>query len=159
MNDEPAATASALFADARRELADLPRDGLAEQRRSRWRGERVVRVGTAWRVGVLLIDDDAVYEVRDIVRAGDPGRRGYTADSARQRAGLRLQALRGGFTEGDVVHFGWTPIDVAAVDAGGVSGPLAMRDGEPVVRWSRHSGYVSLDGYLREAIVLLRRGE
>lgn len=62
-------------------------------------------------------------------------------------------ALRGGFGEGDVVHVGWSVIDVAAVDAGGVSGPLALQDGVPMVRWSG-SSYRPLEAYLQEQIEL-----
>lgn len=149
-------TASALFDTARGELADVPQEGLGQYKRSRWRGERIVRVGAAWHIGVLLIADDAVFSVGEVLRAGDPGRRGYTAESARQRAALRLMAVRGGFGEGEVVHLGWQTIDVDAVDAGGASGPLALRDGVVSVRWAPGGGFQPLAGYLRERIDLLR---
>ncbi|GAA1543195.1 hypothetical protein HD600_000711 [Microbacterium ginsengiterrae] len=151
-------TCAELFAAARTALAGIPQEGLGEERSSRWRGERIVRAGSAWHVGVLLITDDAVLATGEVLRAADPGRRGYTAESARARAQRRQLALRGGFAEGEVVHVGWSVIDVDAVDAGGESGPLSMRDGVPSVRWSKADAHVPLAGYLRERIELLRSG-
>lgn len=148
--------ASGLFAEARAALADAPREGLGEERQSRWRGRRIVRVGAAWHLGVLLLTDTQVFATAEVLRAADPGRRGYTAESARERAARREEALRGGFHEGEVVHVGWTVIDVPVVDAGGASGPLAVVDGVPSVRWSSAGGFMPLDAYLRERVALLR---
>lgn len=149
-------SAAGLLAAARAELVDVPKEGLGEERSSRWRGERIVRVGEAWHIGVLLLTDEHVLTTAEVLRAADPGRRGYTAESARARAARRQLALRGGFDEGDVVHIGWSVIDVDAVDAGGSSGPLALRDGVPSVRWSGAGAYMPLEAYLRERIDLLR---
>jgi len=149
-------TASDLLASARAMLAGVPKEGLGEERSSRWRGERIVRVGEAWHIGVLLLTDDRVLATAEVLRAADPGRRGYTAESARARAARRQLALRGGFDEGDVVHVGWSVIDVDAVDAGGSSGPVASIDGIPQVRWSKAGAYMPLEAYLRERIDLMR---
>lgn len=149
-------TASELLAAAVRDLAGLPTEGLGEQRDSRWRGARIVRVGEAWHLGVLLLTDTRVLATAEVLRAADPGRRGYTAESARERAERRALALRGGFAEGEVAHVGWSVIDVAAVDAGGASGPLASIDGVPSVHWSSAGGWMPLEAYLRERIELLR---
>ncbi len=149
-------TASDLLASARAMLAGVPKEGLGEERSSRWRGERIVRVGEAWHIGVLLLTDDRVLATAEVLRAADPGRRGYTAESARARAARRQLALRGGFDEGDVVHVGWSVIDVAAVDGGGSSGPVASIDGIPQVRWSKAGAYMPLEAYLRERIDLIR---
>lgn len=138
---------------ARAALSAVPKDGLGEERSSRWRGQRIVRVGEAWHVGVLLLADDRVLATGEILRAADPGRRGYAAESARERAARRQMALRGGFHEGDVVHVGWSVIDVAEVEAGGASGPLALQDSVAVVRWSGRS-YRPLEAYLQEQIAL-----
>src|SRR5690606_2068065 len=108
--------------------------------------------------GVLLLTEERTLATAEVLRAGDPGRRGYTAESARARAARREQALRGGFREGEVVHVGWSPVDVAAVDAGGESGPLAGRGGLVTVRWSAAGEHMPLEEYLRERIALLRRG-
>lgn len=148
-------TASDLLAQAARDLAGAPREGLGEQRESRWRGRRIVPVGSAWHLGVLLLTETKVLSTAEVLRAADPGRRGYTAESARARAERRAEALRGGFGEGDVVHVGWSVIDIAAVDAGGSSGPLGMIDGVPSVRWSAAGGFMPLADYLRERVPLL----
>ena len=129
-------SASALLHDARRQLAGVPKEGLGEEKHSRFRGDRIVRIGEAWHVGVLLLTDDAALATAEVLRAADAGRRGYTAESARVRAARREWALRGGFDEGEVAHVGWSVIDVDAVDAGGSSGPLAMVDGVVQVKWS-----------------------
>ena len=149
-------TASALLTEAVQALTGLPKEGLGEDRDSRWRGRRIVRVGEAWHLGVLLLTETHALATAEVLRAADPGRRGYTAESARERAERRALALRGGFAEGDVVHIGWSVIDVDAVDAGGASGPLASVDGVPSVRWSTAVGWMPLEAYLRERVELLR---
>jgi hypothetical protein len=149
-------TASALITQARESLQGIAKEGLGEERSSRWRGERILRVGEAWHIGVLLITEDHVLATGEVIRAADAGRRGYTAESARERAVRRQEALRGGFEEGEVAHVGWSVIDVDAVDAGGASGPLAMLDGVPSIRWSTAGGYMPLEAYLRERLELMR---
>lgn len=155
-------SAAELLAGARASLAGIPKEGLGEERSSRWRGERIVRIGEAWHVGVLLLTDERVLATAEVLRAADPGRRGYPAESARARAARRQMALRGGFREGEVVHIGWSEIDMDAVDAGGSSGPLALRDGVVSVRWSGPStgsgtGMRPLEAYLREQVDLMRK--
>jgi hypothetical protein len=149
-------TTVSLLDDARRRLVGAPRESLGLLRTSRWRGDRIVRAGRGWHLGVLLLTDDAVLETGEILRAAEEVRRGYTADSARARAERRAQARRGGFAEGEVLHIGWQVLDAAAVDAGAASGPLALLDGEPGVRWSSGGGLVALAGYLDEKIGMLR---
>lgn len=144
-----------LLCDARTRLAGAPRESLGRQRTSRWRADRIVRAGSAWHLGVLLLTDDSVLSTAEILRAAESVRRGYTAESARDRAERRAQARRGGFAEGEVVHVGWEVLDVAAVDAGGASGPLETVDGVPSVRWSPGGALVPLRGYLDERIALL----
>lgn len=149
-------TTAALLDAARARLAGAPMEGLGEEKSSRWRGERIVKIGRAWHVGVLLLTDDHALATGEVLRAADAGRRGYTAESARVRAERREMALRGGFDEGEVAHVGWSVIDVAAVDAGGSSGPLALIDGVPSVQWSP-GAYRPLQAYLDEQIDLMRR--
>lgn len=138
-------------------LRGAPTEALGEERETRWRGHRIVRVGEAWHLGVLLLTETHALATAEVLRAADPGRRGYTAESARDRAERRALALRGGFAEGEVVHVGWREIDVSAVDAGGSSGPLALIDGVPSVRWSSAGGFMPLEAYLRERLELLGR--
>ncbi|MGB3730331.1 glutaminase [Microbacterium sp.] len=149
-------TTVSLLEDARRRLADAPREGLGTLRTSRWRKERIVRAGEAWHLGVLLLTDDGVLATGEILRASEEVRRGYTAIASRARAERRAAAFRGGFAEGEIVHLGWQELDAAAVDAGAAVGPLLLQGGEPAVRWSNTGVPVPLAGYLDEKIALLR---
>lgn len=151
-------TAAELFEDARRRLTDVTQEGLGLERSSRWRGQRIVRAGRAWHLGVLLLTDDRVLVTGEILRAAAPVRRGYTAESARARADRRAQARKGGFAEGEVVHVGWQELDLDAVDSGGASGPLALVDGVPHLRWAPGAAFVPLAAYLDERIALARGG-
>ncbi|WP_203136438.1 glutaminase [Microbacterium sp. JZ31] len=150
-----------LFAGARARLAAAPREALgeiAEPGRIRallGAGPRIVRVGSAWRVGVLLIDDAAVFEEGEVLRAADPGRRGYAAESARRRAELRAMALRGGFAEGETVHIGWRRLDLDALAAGASSGPLTWDGDRLAIRWTPAGALMPLSAYLSERISLL----
>ncbi len=151
---------SALFADARDRLAGLPREQLGELVEPRRvlgvrRAPRIAPRDQAWHLGVLLVADEHVSATGEIVRSREEARRGFTAESQRDRAALQAAAFRGGFAEGIAVHVGWRVLDLAAVDAGGSSGPLAMIDGVPHVRWSAAAGFVPLAGYLDERIGLL----
>ncbi len=145
---------------ARRRLADagVPLDALgayATPGRIFRRAPRVRRVGAAWRLGVLLLAEDGrVLSVGEVVRATDPGRRGYAAESARDRAEQRAAALRGDFAEGEVVHVGWHEVDLDAVAAGAASGPLSGRDGTVAVRWSAAGGFMPLEAYLADRVAL-----
>lgn len=142
----------------RLEAGGVPTEALGEDaRRGRLlrRAPRLRRVGAAWRLGVLLLADDGrTLAVGEVVRAADPGRRGYTAESARQRAEQRAAAVRGDFEEGEIVHVGWTEIDVDAVGAGTASGPLLIRDGVPVVRWSAAGAVMPLADFLEDRVAL-----
>lgn len=153
---EPDASLAMLLDRARAALSGLPQEALGREKTSRWRAPRIVRAGSAWHVGVLLIADDAVFATAEVLRAAAPVRRGYVAESARARAERRAEASRGGFADGETVHVGWTPIDVAAVTAGGSSGPLALADGVPSVRWSASGALMPLAAYLEDRIALLR---
>jgi hypothetical protein len=149
-----------MLRDARARLSGAPREALGELQTGRRtlgipRAPRVLRRGAAWHVGVLLLTDDALLATGDIVRAREEARRGFTAESQRQRAEIAAAARRGGFAEGEPVHLGWAEIDVDQVAAGAASGPLTMRDGVPVVRWSAAGGYLPLAAYLDERIELL----
>lgn len=149
-----------LFADARSRLVGAPREALGEYVVPRRvlgvaRAPRIVPVGDAWHLGVLLLGDDEVMATGEVTRAVDPGRRGFAAESARHRAELRAAALRGGFSGGESVHFGWSVIDLDALGRGEASGPLRLVDGEPMVRWSTAGGMAPLGRYLDERIELL----
>ncbi|KRB38458.1 hypothetical protein [Microbacterium sp. Root180] len=153
-------TTSALLDSARARLADAPREGLGELVESRrilglGRAPRIVPRGSGWHLGVLLLTDDAVLATGEILRARTEARRGYTAESQRLRAELAAAARRGGFDEAAIVHIGWRMLQPDAVDRGEASGPLALVDGVPSVRWSASGGFVPLERYLDERIELL----
>ena len=150
-------TTAALLGAARARLAGVPQEGLGREKRSRWRSLRIVPAGTAWHVGVLLLTEDRAFATAEILRAAEHVRRGYAAESARARADRREQARRGGFAEGAIVHVGWVEIDVAAVDAGAASGPLALLDGVPSVKWGAADAYMPLAAYLDERLGLMGR--
>jgi hypothetical protein len=150
-----------LVTAARRRLeeADAPLEALGEhapQGRVIRRAPRIRPVGSAWRLGVLLMTPDGdLLEVGDVVRAATEARRGYAAESARARAVERGAAVRGGFREGETVHVGWRRIDLDAVDRGEASGPLEVVDGVVMVRWAPAGGLVPLEVYLPDRIALL----
>ncbi|WP_431778918.1 glutaminase [Microbacterium aurantiacum] len=153
-----------LFDRARERLAPIPRDGLGELIIPKrflgvGRAPRIVPRGEAWHVGTLLIGDAGgdveVAAVGDILRSRAEVRRGFTAEAQRERAALQAAAFRGGFAEGATLHIDYIPIDLAAVEAGGASGPLAMRDGIPSIRWSAAGGWMPLETYLSDRIGLL----
>lgn len=94
-------------------------------------------LGRVWRLGVLLLArDGGLLATGAITRAVEPGHPGHVAVSAEQRREVRAAAYRGPFTEGETVNYDAEPIDLdpAALRAG--SGPLLLRDGRLLVRWS-----------------------
>lgn len=143
--------------------AGCPPDGLGayEPPRRRLFGTRparIIRVGSGWRLGVLVVaSDGAVFSGGSTLRAHvPPPVKGYTADSARERDELRHCAIRGGFAEGETVHWALEPVVAEAVGAS--TSPLALRDGRLVVRWAPRApiaGAPSLEAYLAERAGLL----
>ncbi|RWZ51513.1 hypothetical protein ELQ90_05210 [Labedella phragmitis] len=117
----------------------------------------MVPVGRAWRLGVLLIDaDGAAFATGSTTRAVDPGRRGYTSESARDRAEYRAAAARGRFPEGETVNFGWRALDLDDASLRASSGPIVVVDGVPVVRWGQGSAIPTpLRDYLDDRVGLL----
>lgn len=149
-----------LLRGARVRLAGVPREALGAAREPRRmlgfaRAPRIVAAGEAWRLGVLLLTDDAVLATGEILRSREPVPRGYAAQSQRERAERAEAAFRGGFPAGAVVHVGWMPLELAVLDRGDTTGPLAVADGTPVIRWSRTAGLTPLASYLDERISLV----
>ena len=146
-------------ARARLRVADAPRERLGEVVRPRvlagLSAPKIVPRGNVWRLGVLLIGERDVYAAGNVVRAGDPGRRGFASDAARARAEVAAAATRGGFADGETVHLDWTALDLSALGRGEPSGPLALLGSTPGIRWSPAAGLVPLAGYLDERIALL----
>jgi hypothetical protein len=122
--------------------------------------EPVLRpLGRVWRLGVLLLGDDGtLFATGSLVRATPPGRPQYQSVSAETRRAFRAAAQRGHFSEGETVNFDAVPLELTAEALRAGAGPLFVRDGVPLVRWSASapdSGARELRGYLRERADLL----
>ncbi|KAA9089053.1 glutaminase [Microbacterium radiodurans] len=148
-----------VIAAARAGLGGVPRVRLGVRQEGRrilgfGRALRIVPVGEAWHLGVLLIGDDEVYATGEILRARAEAIRGYTAESQRARSERAAAAVRGGFAEGEAVHLDWSPVDLDAVAAGGSSGPLSLDDGVVTVAFAA-GARMPLAAYLDDRIALL----
>lgn len=157
MDDRDAET---LISEVRERLRGAPRVVLGELVVPRrfagfGRSPRIEPRAEAWHLGALLIGDEVAYATGAVIRAREEVRRGYTAQSQAARAELAAAAWRGGFPEGAVVHVDWQPIDFEAAAGGVASGPLVVRDGMPLIRWSAAGAYRPLAGYLAERVALL----
>ncbi|MBN9177646.1 MAG: glutaminase [Microbacterium sp.] len=151
-----------VLTDARRRLAGSPRERLGDWAHARkllgfGRAPRIVPVGEAWHVGVLLIADAEVYATGDVLRARTEAPRGFTAQAQRERSERAAAAARGGFADGEIVHLGAVPIDLDAVARGEASGRLSCSDGVVLVRWSTGGATRPLADYLDEQLELLGR--
>jgi len=151
------AIAALATADARREaLAEL----IPARRTFLIRREPVLRrVGAVWRLGVFLLEPDgALRATGTLIRATPPGRPQNLSRSVEDRRSLRAAARRGGFRDGETVNFDAPriPLDAALLHA--ADGPLFLRDGEALVRWSPAAGDAGarpFAGYLSERVDLL----
>jgi hypothetical protein len=94
-------------------------------------------LGRAWRLGVLLLGRDGTLAATGaITRAVEPGHPGHVAVSAEQRREARAAAHRGPFAEGETVNYDAEPIDLVPQTLRAATGPLFLREGRLVVRWS-----------------------
>lgn len=99
------------------------------------RPARMRRLGEVWSLGVFLLDLEArLYVAGSTTRAKPPERVGYASESARERDAMRTAAHRGGFADGQVVHYDATRIDLREFDR--EAGPLRLDGGRAVVRWA-----------------------
>lgn len=133
------------FQPARRVLGVIPRA---------W---RIVPLGRVWRLGVLLLDASAgLYAAGRVTRSAEPVRRGYTARSAEERAEFRAAAFRGRFPAGETVVFDARPIALDDSLPTEGPGPVLLRDGQVLVRWSRAaSNDIDFVRYITERVDLL----
>ena len=117
------------------------------------------RTGSVWRLGVFLLDDaGTLYATGTLVRATPPGRPQYQSQSAEHRRVLRAAAQRGHFREGETVNFDAQPIPLGPNALRVSTGPLFLRDGRALVRWSAAADDAharDFDGYLSERVDLL----
>ena len=135
------------------EAAGIPDEALATLKLSRFAAPKLVKAGRAWRLGVLLIDRDLrLYEAGEVTRAVDPPR-GVANKSAEAEARreMRRAATRGRFPEGEVVNFGYRPIDL---ETG--SGPIEILDGLAHIHWRSGAPLLPLEQYLVERLDLAR---
>lgn len=120
--------------------------------------EPVLRpAGRVWRLGVLLLDPEGgLRATGSIVRATEPGRSQYVSVSAETRRAYRAAAERGHFRDGETVNFDAEPVTLEAesLRAAATSGrgPLFLRDGRVLVRWSSSVS----DADARDAVDYLR---
>ncbi|MDR6972166.1 hypothetical protein [Leifsonia shinshuensis] len=126
--------------------SDARREALAEYVPARnalfIRREPVLRrIGSVWRLGVFLVDAEGVLRATGLlVRATPPGRPQYQSQSAEERRALRAAAQRGRFRNGETVNFGAPVIDLDPEALAASDGPLFVRDGRALVRWSPAAG-------------------
>lgn len=120
--------------------------------------ERIVPIGRAWRLGVLLLTSDGLlHGVGEQTRAKRLERVGYVAESARRRDELRDAAARGGVPVGQSVDFDTVELPLDGPGPFGV-GPMELRDGAAVVRWAPGTplqAAVPLNDYVSERVDLL----
>ena len=114
------------------------------------RAARLVPVGRAWRLGVLLLLPDATLRrVGTVIRTGEPAHSALRSKLAEERLALQVAARRGRIPDGAAVTVDAPPI------AGPSTPPLSVRGGEVHVRWTPSAPPTPLGGYLDERIDLL----
>ena len=136
---------------------DVPDEALATLRIPRFGRTKLVPVGRAWRLGVLLLDRDGnLFSTSTVTRAVEPLRgvtnRSAEADARRQ---LRHIAAYSKFPEGEAVNVDPVPVDVSAEALAEGSGLLLMEHGVVMVRWNAGTGIRPLEAYLADRISLL----
>jgi hypothetical protein len=165
-DDDAIAGIRAALRDAvgRLTAADARQEALAEYEGARRRflipREPVLRrIGAVWRLGVFLLDSTEVLRATGtLVRATPPGRPQYQSQSAEGRRALRAAAQRGRFHDGETVNFDAPPIELDPAALRDATGPLFLREGRPLVRWSAAAADADardFGSYLAERVDLL----
>ncbi|WP_348789378.1 hypothetical protein [Leifsonia sp. NPDC080035] len=113
--------------------------------------------GRVWRLGVLLLDArGGLRATGRLVRATPPGRTQYISVSAETRRAYRAAAERGHFRDGETVNFDAPPIELTVDALSASDGPVLLRDGRALVRWSAAAQQpVDFHAYLAERVELL----
>lgn len=121
------------------------------------RAERVQPTGHAWRLGTLLLTDQAeLFTAGTPTRAKRPVRVGYTSESARARDALRAAASKGGYADGALVHVDPVPLIRGGAewhDAAGLPPNDIVKireDGALVVAWAPGAAGRDIAEYLTE---------
>jgi hypothetical protein len=116
-------------------------------------------LGRVWRLGVVLLTPDGeLLATGGITRAVEPGHPGHVALSVEDRREHRAAAFRGPFARGETVNYDAVPIPLTAEALRTGAGPLLLRDGRVLVRWSASLGddaAVPFAPYLTERVDLL----
>ncbi|GAA1828825.1 hypothetical protein [Agromyces salentinus] len=164
-HEAAAALVRRLVAEAATELeaADARRETLAEYIAERRvlgfpRAARMTPVARVWRLGVLLVaEDGGLHGTGRVVRAERAARRSITAESVAEQRALRAAAVKGGIAEGETVDFDARPVDLDELARDAASGPLVVRDGAVLVRWSpsQPDALAPFERYLAERVELL----
>ena len=115
--------------------------------------------GRVWRLGVLLLDRGGTLRATGrITRATEPGRPAYQSQSAETRREYRAAAQRGHFAQGETVNYDAETIELSAASLQTARGPLFVRNGRALVRWSPATSdddAVDFEHYLTERVGLL----
>ena len=122
------------------------------------RAARMTPTGRVWRLGVLLLDDDGhVHATGLVARAERAARRSVTANSVAEQRAYRAAAVKGGIPAGETVNFDTTPIELTAAGLRAGDGPVLLRGGEVLVRWSpaQPDAVTPLGAYLADRVDLL----
>lgn len=116
-------------------------------------------IGRVWRLGALLLNAGGeLFATGSITRVTEPGRPAYQSVSAETRRAYRAAAVKGGFALGDTVNYDAVPIPLDAEHLRSGDGPLLLREGRVLVRWSASApddAAVELRQYLQDRVGLL----
>jgi hypothetical protein len=142
------------------EERDAPSEALAILHKGRGIGALrtapyMVRVGQAWRLGVVLLDAEGrLYATGEVTRAVEPKlavtNRSPAADRRRE---FRRAAVRGKFADGETINHGFTPLtlDALTLEAARLAGlapatPAGSHAVEPHAAGPHVIGPLSLSG-------------
>lgn len=120
-----------------------------------WCGCCIVCVGEVWYFGVFLFILMYVLVMVEVLCVVDFGCCGYIVEFVWECVECCVEVLWGGFDVGEVVYVGWSVIDVDVVDVGGFFGLFVVVDGVLFVCWSIVGGFMFLEVYLCECVLLL----
>lgn len=114
-------------------------------------------LGRVWRLGVLLLDEDArLHATGSLTRAVPTGHPNFQSLSAESRRELRQAALKAGFDEGETVNLDTRPIEWEPDALRASAGPLVLTDDGLGVRWAATAvALVPFASYLTERVDLL----
>ena len=120
--------------------------------------DRFRTAGHAWRLGVLLLDADArLYSTGEVTRAIEPGRAAVNRSAEGERRRMIRAAASRSVPRGDVINFGFSPIDTSADAVLAGLGWLAVLGGRVVVKLEAGAS-ADLETYLADRAKLLEGG-